>query len=521
MSSLQSPDEEIKLSKGPLEKIAIHDEGLPTRQALLEALKAERPSPWSPNLRKLYVFCLIAFLCSSMNGYDGSIFGSLPALDSFRKQFGVQKNGSKIGYISAMYTVGAICSLPFSGPACDIRGRKWGTFIGCIIVVACTFVSATARGVPQFVAGRFFLGFGVNIVRSTSSIWCAEVCPPAYRGIIMAFYNCTYAVGSLIAAGVTRGSAGYEGNKSWQIPLWCQMICPGIVLLTVLFFPESPRWLFSHGKEEKAWEFLAYYHGEGNRDHPLVQLQLQEYREFISLSGSDKRWWDFSDFYKTKAGRWRFINALITGIWGQCSGNAVVTYYLPAMLLTTGITQSEQVLNVNLGYTVVSTVASYLGATQIERMGRRPTIIWTAVACSICFACITIGSGLYAHTHAPPAASAGIAFIFIFGFCYNFGMTPLQALYPVEALSYETRGKGVGLTFSIAHLFTLLNQFCFPVALQKIGWYTYIVFIAWDLFEATVSYFVSVETKNHTLEELTEIFESPNPVKASLQKPLR
>jgi hypothetical protein len=138
----------------------------------------------------------------------------------------------------------------------------------------------------------------------------------------------------------------------------------------------------------------------------------------------------------------------------------------------------------------------------------------------VCFACITIGSGLFAHTHASSAASAGIAFIFIFGFCYNFGMTPLQALYPVEALSYETRGKGVGLTFSIAHGFTLLNQFCFPVALQKIGWYTYIVFIVWDLFEATVSYFVSVETKNHTLEELSEIFESPNPVKASLQKPL-
>jgi hypothetical protein len=93
-----------------------------------------------------------------------------------------------------------------------------------------------------------------------------------------------------------------------------------------------------------------------------------------------------------------------------------------------------------------------------------------------------------------------LAFIFIFGFCYNLGMTPLQALYPVEALSYETRGKGVGLTFSIAHVFTLLNQFCLPVALKNIGWYTYIVSIVWDLFEASVSYFVSVETKNHTLE---------------------
>ncbi|KAJ5294668.1 hypothetical protein PENANT_c006G04169 [Penicillium antarcticum] len=413
MGSLKSQNKDMQLSKSPLEKTSSHDEGLPSRQPLLEALQAQKPSPWSPNLRKLYGFCVIAFLCSTMNGYDGSIFGSLPALESFRNQFSIEKNGAKTSYISAMYTVGGICSLPFSGPACDMFGRKWGTFIGCVIVVASTFISALSHGVPQFVAGRFFLGFGVNIIRSTSSIWCAEVCPPAYRGIIMAFYNCTYAVGSLIAAGVTRGSAGYAGAKSWQIPLWCQMICPGIVLLSVLFFPESPRWLFSHTQEDKALEFLTHYHGEDDPNHPLVQLQLQEYREFISLSGSDKRWWDFSDFCTTKAG-------------------------------------SNQVLNVSLGYTVVSTVASYLGASQIERMGRRPTIIWTAVACSICFACITIGTGLFAHTQATSAASAGIAFIFVFGFCHNFGMTPLQVLYPVEALSYETRGKGVGLTFSIA-----------------------------------------------------------------------
>ncbi|KAJ5662052.1 uncharacterized protein N7477_009668 [Penicillium maclennaniae] len=114
------------------------------------------------------------------------------------------------------------------------------------------------------------------------------------------------------------------------------------------------------------------------------------------------------------------------------------------MLITTGIIASEEVLNVNLGNTVVSTVASCIGASQIKRMGRRPTNIWTAVAC----------------------------------------------------------------------------WFCFPLAFKNIGWHTYIVFIVWDLFEASVTYIFSVETKNHTLEELSEIFESLNPAKASLQKPL-
>lgn len=68
MGSSRPQEEETRSTKVPLEKTTSHDEGMPSREALLEALRAEKPSPWSPNLRKLYVFCLIAFLCSTMNG---------------------------------------------------------------------------------------------------------------------------------------------------------------------------------------------------------------------------------------------------------------------------------------------------------------------------------------------------------------------------------------------------------------------------------------------------------------------
>lgn len=418
-----------------------------------------------------------------------------------------------------MYTVGTIVSLPFTGPACDFMGRRMGTFIGCIIVVASTVLSALAKNTDTFVAGRFFLGFGISIVRAASSIWVAEIAPSPYRGILTATYNCTYAVGALLAAGVTRGSVRFPGDKAWQVPIWCQLICPAIVAVFVLFFPESPRWLFAHDREDEAVQFLTEYHGNGDPNSILVRLQLEEYRQVISTNGSDKKWWDYSDLFKTRADRWRVLNALIPSVWGQCSGNAVVSYYLPAMLMTTGLTRSDQLLNINLGYTAVSAVASYVGAALIEKMGRRPTVIWTSVACSICFAGITAGSGVYASTKDSSAASAGIAFIFIFGWCYNFGMTPLQALYPVECLSYEQRGKGIAFVFAFVHCIAFVNQYCFPIALKKIGWHTYIVFIGWDLIQAIISYLFSVETKSRSLEEMDEIFESRNPVKASLNLP--
>ena len=37
-------------------------------EALAAAIRKENPSPWTRNLFKLYAFCLVAFLCSTMNG---------------------------------------------------------------------------------------------------------------------------------------------------------------------------------------------------------------------------------------------------------------------------------------------------------------------------------------------------------------------------------------------------------------------------------------------------------------------
>lgn len=54
--------------------------------------------------------------------------------------------------------------------------------------------------------------------------------------------------------------------------------------------------------------------------------------------------------------------------------------------------------------------------------------------------------------------------------------------------------------------------------LSAIGYYFYLVFVAWDLLETVVMYFYFPETKDRTLEELSEVFEAKNPVKKSLEK---
>ncbi|KAK9233737.1 general substrate transporter [Lipomyces kononenkoae] len=295
------------------------------------------------------------------------------------------------------------------------------------------------------------------------------------------------------------------------------MICSAIVCLTVFFVPESPRWLFSHGKKEEARDIIAKYHGEGNPENAFVELQMREYEETISLNGSDKRFWDFRELFNTRAARYRVLCMLIPSLFAQWSSGGT-GYYMAAVLASAGITNDVTVLNINLGGTFIGAFGAYLGASQIQRFGRRRTLIGVCIACSLEFLTITVGTSIYNRTGSHAAATATLVFILLNGFWFALGWTPLQSLYPVEVLSYEQRAKGMALSNAAVNAAALVNQFAIPVALQRIGWRTYIVFTVWNVVQAIFIYFVAVETNGCTLEELTEIFDAPNPRKESTKK---
>ena len=99
------------------------------------------------------------------------------------------------------------------------------------------------------------------------------------------------------------------------------------------------------------------------------------------------------------------------------------------------------------------------GAALVDRVGRRPLLLFSNIGCCITWLAMTVSAALYAES-IPAGADTGtnknagtacLAFIFIFGAVYSIGFTPLQALYPVEVLSFEMRAKGMGFSgFAVA-----------------------------------------------------------------------
>lgn len=206
---------------------------------------------------------------------------------------------------------------------------------------------------------------------------------PAYRDVLTGLYNCQYFVGAIAAAGACRGCLRFESSLAWRIPIWCQLISSSIVVLTVWFIPESPRWLYSHGRREEAWDVITKYHGEGVRDNAYVHLQVREYEEAINLEGSDKNSWDFRGLINTKAARWRLMCVAIASFMSQWAQAGVTTYYIGGLLATAGITDTTRVLDVNLGNTVLSAGLAYLGSYLGPKFRRRPMMIGASIACSV------------------------------------------------------------------------------------------------------------------------------------------
>jgi len=125
----------------------------------------------------------------------------------------------------------------------------------------------------------------------------------------------------LVAYGCAKG---VSGPSAFRIAWGVQGIPAFILLGSLFFFPESPRWLGSEGRWQEVENTLALLHAKGNLDDPGVQAELLEIREAVATAQNTEGVSFFGLFGKKM---WRrTLCGTTVQMWQQLLGGNVAMY---------------------------------------------------------------------------------------------------------------------------------------------------------------------------------------------------
>ena len=75
-------------------------------ESYAQIMATNKPNPRGPGYIKLYLLAGMVFLCSTMNGFDSSLMGSINALPNYVDYFGLPAQGNaSTGIVFAIFQV--------------------------------------------------------------------------------------------------------------------------------------------------------------------------------------------------------------------------------------------------------------------------------------------------------------------------------------------------------------------------------------------------------------------------------
>ncbi|KAM0748181.1 general substrate transporter [Meredithblackwellia eburnea MCA 4105] len=480
---------------------------MPGGSAHYATLQNNTNSKWwlDPGMRTNIYHGFGLCMCVYYLGYDASLLTGLQSLPQWNKFFG-SPSGTKLGLISASLFFPAIPCAFISDKLGEYTGRRPQVWFGATLIIIGALVNSLGHSLGTFVAGRAIIGAGGGFAKVMAPSLLQEITHPRLRPIMAAVFYCFYYTGSTLSAWLCFGTLHMKGNWAWRTPSLFQIFGPLLVIVITLTAPESPRWLVKHGKKDQAMQILAKYHANGKVDDPLVQLEYSEICTAIELEEQSNQV-SYLDFFRTRGNFHRIMVVILIAFGTNWVGNGIVSYYLSPILKSIGITSPVQQTGINAGLAMFNLVVATVGAFQVERFGRRPLWLGSTIGMFFSYVIIMALAATFAIKHNKHAGTAVVPFLFIFYGCYDFGWTPLPYSYCTEILPFNMRTKGMAIFVATQAVGNAFNQFVNPIALKALVWKYYGVYLAIQLFYIVIIYFFFPETKGHTIEEVSMIFD--------------
>jgi MFS family permease len=143
----------------------------------------------------------------------------------------------------------------FFGHLTDRFGRRNLFMLTLAVYLVATVATAFAFAPWYFFIARFFTGSGIGGEYAAINSAIDELIPARVRGRVDLIINGTYWLGSAAGAAgalVLLDTSNFPANIGWRLAFGVGAIFGIFVLLVRRNVPESPRWLFIHGRSEEA-----------------------------------------------------------------------------------------------------------------------------------------------------------------------------------------------------------------------------------------------------------------------------
>ncbi len=296
---------------------------------------------------------------------------------------GINLTPAQIGVAASFYIAGACLGALFFGHLTDRFGRRNLFLLTLAVYLTATVATAFAFAPWYFFIARFFTGSGIGGEYAAINSAIDELIPARVRGRVDLIINGTYWLGSAAGAAgalVLLDTSNFAPNMGWRLAFGLGAIFGIFVLLVRRNVPESPRWLFIHGREQEAEQIVREIEEEVERDTgqrlpdpPGRPLKIRQ-RQRISL-------WEIARVAFTRYPRRAFLGLAL--FIGQAFLYNGVTFNLGTLLSGFYGVESGHVPLFFIVWALSNFVGPLVLGRLFDTVGRKPMITMSYIGSAV------------------------------------------------------------------------------------------------------------------------------------------
>ncbi|MBC6462166.1 MFS transporter [Actinomadura sp. HBU206391] len=355
---------------------------------------------------------------------------------------GLGLSDSQIGLAASVYVTGACLGALLFGYLTDRFGRKRLFLITLALYLAATVATAFSMNALWFYMCRFLTGAGIGGEYAAINSAIDELIPARVRGRVDILVNGSFWIGTTMAAALSLpilNSDLLPSDLGWRAMFLLGAVLGLGVMLVRRTVPESPRWLFIHGRQDEAERIVQGIEREVEEDSGK-RLDMPG----VSITVHPRRAIGFGAIVKTMVRDYprRSILGLALFVGQAFLYNAV--YFTYALVLT----KFFQVPDGRVGlYLIPIGFGNFVGALFLGRLfdtvGRRIMISGSYILSGV----LLIGTGLLFRQGALSAATLTLCWCVVFFFASagaSAAYLTVSELFPME-----TRAMAIAFFYAV------------------------------------------------------------------------